>query len=134
MNDDYVENLLSKYGRNKPVRQGVDHSTREDACYVAADMIESLQAQLTAMRISNDGLCISHDTISRQLAEIRRREEAAEDLINRLEKDINTISRATKYIKPETGVWHTLGIMLQAIENWRGQGRGDTSQCEPTAQ
>ncbi len=104
MNDDYIENLLSKYGRNKPVRQGVDQSAEKGACYVAADMIRSLQAQL---------------------AESQRREQAAANLINRLGKDINTISRATEYIKPGTGVWHTVGIMFQAIENWRGQRKGD---------
>jgi len=47
-------------------------------------------------------------------------------LIGRLESDLITISGATKYIQPGTGVWHTIGIMLQAINLWRGPQEAGT--------
>jgi len=61
------------------------------------------------------------ETLHEENAALQKRLDAAVGLIDRLENGITVISGATEYIKPGTGVCHTTGIMLQAIENWRGE-------------
>ena len=54
------------------------------------------------------------------LAEARRRERAAESLIGNLEKALFAIFGAREYVKPNTGVWHSAGVALGWIKDWRG--------------
>jgi chromosome segregation ATPase len=105
----------------------------------AAALVESLTTQLATKTMMLDAAIARQETFQGEIKrqdekiarlteerdESQRREKAAADMINRLEKDITVISGASDYIKPGTGVWHTIGIMLQAIENWRDVGEGE---------
>ena len=79
----------------------------------AADLIESLQAQL---------------------AESQRREQAAVELIGKVSLAVEVAFNATDYgirhhVKPNTGIWHTLGLALDWIKAWRGpQEAGEGGQ------
>ncbi len=61
------------------------------------------------------------DELQEQLAESQSREQAAVELIGKLEDVLLTTLGATEYVKPNTGIWHTICIGLDWIGNWRGQ-------------
>jgi len=55
-----------------------------------------------------------------QLAQSQRRERAAVDLIGKVLQSVEVAFNATDYVKPNTGIWHTLGLALDWIKAWRG--------------
>lgn len=78
MNDDYVENLLSKYGRNKPVRQHIDQSAEKDTGYMSdsefLQVIGSASYWMSAWKTQ----CAENERLYEALAASQRREHAAE--------------------------------------------------------
>ncbi len=74
-----------------------------------ADLIESLQAQL---------------------AESQRRERAAVELIGKVSQAVEVAFNATDYVKPNTGIWHTLGLALDWIKAWRGPQEAGKGEAE----
>lgn len=59
-----------------------------------------------------------HEKMKKELSAVTRERDAAVELIWKLERCLNVLDAATEYIKPNTGVWHTTGIALDAIKHW----------------
>lgn len=100
----------------------------------AADLIKSLQAENKALREASqkvleglqkldsalDNTTCDGDALKACAEEAERRADAAVELVNRLEQALRVVFGATDYIKPNTGVWHTTGLALDWITEWRG--------------
>lgn len=68
--------------------------------------------------------------IEAQLAASQRRERAAVELIDKVSQAVEVAFNATDYVKPNTGIWHTLGLAHDWINAWRGPqeaGKGEAS-------
>lgn len=55
-----------------------------------------------------------------EISTLKARLDAAEECIGFIHGYLQTIQNATDYIKPGTGVWHTVGVALERIAEWRG--------------
>lgn len=67
--------------------------------------------------------------LQKALSASRRRERAAVELIGKVSQAVEVAFNATDYVKPNTGIWHTLGLALDWIKAWRGPqeaGKGET--------
>lgn len=68
-------------------------------------------------------VALSWQDIPDLLEEVMRLQAELSDAnkcITKLERYLSVISEASEYIKPNTGVWHTVGIALEAVQKWRG--------------
>ena len=99
----------------------------------AADLIESLQAQLLDEKVASQSLRNAASYYETQLAASQRRADAAVELIGKVSQAVEVAFNATDYVKPNTGIWHTLGLALDWIKAWRGPqeaGKGDSHGTE----
>ncbi|SHN77385.1 hypothetical protein [Desulfitobacterium chlororespirans] len=152
MKDDYVDELLRKYGRNKP-----DAQSAKRVC-LKAGTIESLKAQIAEKDEFFREWCAGEDQYQHTVAKLdcanikiaeletllkesRRREKAAiEDM------KVGWLCRAcAKRVVGKEWYGCEKRIFIETSErvvtcynfDWRGpqeSEKGDVSQCEPTAQ
>jgi hypothetical protein len=93
----------------------------------ADEIVQQLRYMAENSRSKHDVLV---DTISlikslqAQLVASQRRADAAVELIGKVSQAVEVAFNATDYVKPNTGIWHTLGLALDWIKAWRGQQAG----------
>ncbi len=57
--------------------------------------------------------------LKKELEQVKKERDAAVECINQIENYLRALESATDYIKPGTGVWHTVGKALHDVQKWR---------------
>lgn len=63
-----------------------------------------------------------------QLSSVTAERDAAVECINVTEDRLTRIADAAEYVKPNTGIWHTVHIALYEIKQWRGAGKEQNNE------
>jgi len=65
------------------------------------------------------------DRLTAELQTVKAERDGAVECISELERYLKVLDGATYYVKPNTGIWHTIGVALQTIQKWRGRSKQD---------
>lgn len=84
------------------------------------------EAKSDAAKLSEqiDGIIAENESLKVENTRLRAERDAAVSCIDDLESYLAVMEGATEYVKPGTGIWHTIGISLDRIKEWRGTERG----------
>ena len=58
-------------------------------------------------------------SLKEELEQVKAELGAAVECIDQTENYLKTLERATEYIKPGTGVWHTVLKAINGVQDWR---------------